>query len=114
MNDAHSAPTAPRHFTDADFPTEVLESAGPVLVDFWAAWCGPCRLIAPTLEALAREFAGRATVGKVNVDENPATSRRFDVRSIPTLLVFRQGVVVERTVGALPLGELRQLLERHV
>ncbi len=102
------------HFTDASFDQDVLKSDVPVLVDFWAEWCGPCRMIAPTLETIAEEFAGRVKVGKVNVDENGATAGRYQVRSIPTLLVFKGGQVVDQRVGALGKSELQKLLAPHV
>jgi thioredoxin 1 len=93
---------------------EVLGSKEPVLVDFWAVWCPPCRMIAPTIEALAQEYTGRVKVAKLNVDENEALAARYDVRAIPTLLLFRGGTVVERRVGALPRSELVPLLDREV
>jgi thioredoxin 1 len=92
---------------------EVLESKDPVLVDFWAEWCAPCRMIAPLLDAMAVEYAGRLKVGKVDVDQNAEVAGRYDVRSIPTLLVFRGGQVVEQRVGALPKQELARLVDRH-
>ena len=92
---------------------EVLESKDPVLVDFWAEWCAPCRMIAPLLDALAVEYSGRLKVGKVDVDQNPEVAGRYDVRSIPTLLVFRGGQVVEQRVGALPKHELARLVDRN-
>jgi thioredoxin 1 len=104
---------APIVLTDASFEQLVGNSAIPVLVDFWAPWCGPCRVIAPTVERLAKEFAGRAVVAKLNVDENPRTSQRFDIRSIPALFVFRRGQVVERLFGTQPEPVLRQALARH-
>ena len=85
----------------------------PVLVDFWAPWCGPCRMVAPSVEQLAREFDGRAVVGKLNVDENPAVAGRYNIMSIPTLLIFKNGAVVDQIVGAQPLEALRQRLVRH-
>jgi thioredoxin 1 len=102
------------HFTDASFDQDVIKSDVPVLVDFWAEWCGPCRMIAPTLDAIADEYAGRVKVGKVNVDENGATAMRYQVRSIPTLLVFKGGQVVEQRVGALGKTELLKVLAPHV
>jgi thioredoxin 1 len=100
--------------TDGNFDQVVGRSEQPVLVDFWAPWCGPCRMVAPAVEGLAREFAGRAIVGKLNVDENPRTSQRFGITSIPALYVFKGGKVVERLVGAQPASVLRQALARNV
>lgn len=103
----------PITLSDATFDQIVGRSDKPVLVDFWAPWCGPCRMIAPTVEQLAREFAGRAVVAKLNVDDNPRTAERFDVRGIPTLMIFKGGRMVERLVGAQPAAVLRQALVRH-
>jgi thioredoxin 1 len=103
-----------RTLTDANWDEEVLKAEGPVLVDFWAPWCAPCRMIGPTIEALANDFAGRAKVGKLNVDENPGVAQRYRVSSIPTLLVLRGGQVVEQRVGAAPKPELASLLERQI
>ncbi len=100
-------------FRDDSFEAEVLHSSLPVLVDFWATWCPPCRVIAPHVEALAEEFQGRATVGKLDVDENPATAARYGITGIPTLLVFKNGAVVEQRVGAVPKAELVRMLEAH-
>jgi thioredoxin 2 len=91
-----------------------LDAATPVLVDFWAPWCGPCRVVAPTLEALAREWAGRLKVVKLNIDENPQTAAHYRVQSIPTLMLFRDGQPVETVVGALPRAALAQRLAPHV
>jgi thioredoxin len=104
---------APLMVTDATFQQVVGDSELPVLVDFWAPWCGPCRVIAPTVERLAREFAGRAVVAKLNVDENPHTAQRFDIRSIPALYVFKRGQAVERLFGTQPEPVLRQALAKH-
>jgi len=100
--------------TDATFDRIVGASDQPVLVDFWAPWCGPCRMVAPAVERLAHEFAGRAVVAKLNVDENPYTAQRFGISGIPALYIFKRGRVVERLVGAQPESVLRQALARHV
>jgi thioredoxin 1 len=101
-------------FTDAAFDQEVLRSDVPVLVDFWAEWCGPCRQIAPAIDALATEYAGKVKVGKLDVDSNGGTAMRYNVRGIPTLLLFKGGQVVEQRVGALGKSELQKMLEAHV
>ena len=98
-------------FTDSNFSTEVLKSDTPVLVDFWAPWCGPCRQIAPAIDQLASENAGAVKVGKVNIDENPGTAQEYGVSSIPTLLIFNGGEVVNRLVGAQPKSRLQQALD---
>jgi thioredoxin 2 len=110
---AQPAP-APSTVTDATFAAEVERSPLPVLVDAWAAWCGPCRTIAPVIDALAAELAGRVRVAKLNVDENPATASRFAIRSIPTLLVFAGGREVDRIVGAQPAAVIRERLDRAI
>jgi thioredoxin 1 len=101
-------------FTDANFDAEVLNSGLPVLVDFWAEWCAPCRMIAPTVDAIADEYAGRLKVGKVNVDYNNGTAARFMIRGIPTLLLFRGGKVVDQRVGAVGKAELVKMIEPHL
>jgi thioredoxin len=100
--------------TDATFASEVEASPLPVLVDAWAPWCGPCRMIAPVVDQLAVELAGRARVAKLNVDENPVTASRFDVRSIPMLLVFKGGREVDRIVGVQPKSEIARRVERAI
>jgi len=101
-------------FTDANFQELVLESDKPVLVDFWATWCGPCRAIAPIIDELHSEFDGKAVIGKVNIDENSDTPVNFGVRNIPTLLVFKNGKEVERVVGNQPKSKLVEILESHM
>ncbi len=103
----------PLTFTDANWSQEVLSSSTPVLVDFWAEWCAPCRMMAPSIEALAEEFAGRVRVGKLNVDENAATSEKYDIRGIPTILIFKGGEVKEQVVGVTSKENLARLIERH-
>jgi len=100
--------------TDASFKADVLDAEGAVLVDFWAPWCGPCRVVAPALEALADEYAGRLKIVKVNVDENQQVAGALGVRSIPTLVVFRDGKAVQDAVGALSRAEIARLVEPHL
>src|SRR5690606_28277147 len=99
-------------FTDENFQAEVLQSKEPVLVDFWAVWCMPCRAIAPSVDALATEFKGRAKVGKLNVDENQQVAAQYGIRSIPTLLIFKDGKPVDQIVGVQPKAKLAEALER--
>jgi len=103
-----------QELTDANFGKSVIESTVPVLVDFWAEWCGPCRMIAPTVEELASDYDGKVTVGKVNVDDNPAIAGQFGVRSIPTLLLFKGGEVVESVVGVADKQRLQSIIEKHL
>jgi thioredoxin 1 len=100
--------------TDANFDTEVTNAEQPVLIDFWAEWCGPCRMVAPIVESLATEYDGKVKVAKLNVDENPQVSRRFNIRSIPTLLLFKDGELKETAIGLRPKPQLEQLLDRYV
>ncbi|HUI65958.1 MAG TPA: thioredoxin [Bacteroidota bacterium] len=104
----------PVEITDANFQTEVLDSAVPVLVDFWAVWCGPCKLIAPVVEELATEYDGKLKVGKIDVDNNPEVPLRFGIRSIPTLMVFKGGKVVEQVIGAVPKRNLLDKVTPHL
>jgi len=101
-------------FTDSNFDAEVLQSQTPVLVDFWAVWCGPCRAIAPAVEEIAKEYSGKAKVGKLNVDENQQVAAKYGIRSIPTLLVFKGGRVVDQVIGAVPKSKLVDALNKAV
>ncbi|HTX19397.1 MAG TPA: thioredoxin [Bacteroidota bacterium] len=104
----------PVEVNDANFQAEVVNANTPVLVDFWATWCGPCKMIAPIVEELATEYDGKLKVGKLDVDANPAVSMQYGIRSIPTLLVFKGGRVVEQIVGAVPKRHLVEKVSHHV
>jgi len=104
----------PVHVTDAEFDEKVMQSEIPAIVDFWAPWCGPCRMVAPTLEKLAKEYAGDLLVAKVNTDENPDWAMKFGVQGIPTMLFVANGKVVHRQVGALPEPMLRDVVEQFM
>jgi thioredoxin 1 len=100
--------------TDNNFDQSVIKSSVPVLVDFWAEWCGPCRRLAPTVDELATDYDGRVVVGKLNVDDNPNVSFRYNIRGIPTLLLFKAGEIVEQVVGLADKDSLKKIIEKHV
>lgn len=103
-----------RHVSDTSFSADVLESGKPVLLDFWAEWCGPCKMIAPILDEIAEEFSDRLQVAKLNIDENPQTPPKFNVRGIPTLLLFKDGQVAAQRVGAVSKAQLSEFLEDNL
>lgn len=103
-----------RYVTDASFAAEVLQAPLPVLVDYWAEWCGPCRMIAPILDEVSKEYAGRLTVAKVNVDENQDTPAKYGVRGIPTLMLFKNGNIEATKVGALSKSQLTAFIDSHI
>lgn len=103
----------PLHVSDADF-NDIVNKNTLALIDFWASWCGPCRVLAPTIEELAKDYAGRVLVGKLNVDENPTTAERFQVFSIPTVLIMKKGKEVDRIVGCVPKDNIEAALKKHL
>jgi thioredoxin 1 len=105
---------SPLKVSDVSFQAEVLGASGPVLVDFWAEWCGPCRMIAPALEELAGELSGKLTVAKINIDENPATPQKYGVRGIPTMMIFKNGQVAATKVGALPKSKILEWINSAI
>lgn len=100
--------------TDDTFKQDVLEAPGPVLVDFWAEWCGPCRMVAPILDDIAKEYSGKLTIAKVNIDENPMTPNEYNVRGIPTMLLFQGGKLLDQKVGAMPKGQLKDWIASRI
>ena len=103
-----------QYFTDRNFKKEVLESEQTVLVDFWATWCGPCKMIAPIVEDLAKEYSGKIKIGKLDVDENSKVPSNYGIMSIPTLMFFKKGQVLEQLVGALNKADLKRKIEQHI
>ncbi len=102
------------HITDHDFDEQVIKGKGLILVDFWAEWCGPCRMVGPILDELAAEYEGQVTIAKLNVDENRQSSAQFGIRSIPTILFFKDGAQVEQIIGALPKSAIKAKVQQHL
>ena len=105
---------APIKVSDASFQSDVLNAKRPVVVDFWAEWCGPCKMIAPALDELSTELNGRVTIAKINIDENPHTPQKYGVRGIPTMMIFSQGQVAATKVGALPKSKIKEWIEASI
>ena len=103
-----------KHVTDATFDTDVLKAGTPVLVDYWAEWCGPCKMIAPILDDVAKSYAGKLTVAKLNIDENPRVPAKYGIRGIPTLMLFKDGEVAAHKVGALSKSQLTAFIDSHI
>jgi len=101
-------------FTDQNFQQSALESDKVVMIDFWAEWCGPCKMLTPVVEELAKDYDGKAVIGKLNVDENPTVSQQFGIRSIPTVLFIKNGAVVDKSIGAVPKSVLEEKLSAHL
>ncbi len=101
-------------FSDKNFDQEVEKASGVTLVDFWASWCGPCKMIAPVVEELSGEYEGKVKFGKVNVDDNPSTASKYGIRSIPTLVVFKNGAVVDQIIGVRPKGDIKKSLDKNL
>ena len=101
-------------YTDTNFDADVLKAGQPVLVDFWAEWCGPCRAMEPSINALATDYVGKVSVGKLNVDDNPSITMRYMVRGIPTVMLFKGGEIVDQVVGLVDKGTLKQMVDKHI
>jgi thioredoxin 1 len=114
LQESNMAGTETLTFTDASFDKDVLNSEVPVLVDFWAEWCGPCRMMGPTVDQVATEYSGKVKVGKLDVDTNQQTASRYGIRGIPTVLVFKGGQIVEQKVGAIGKPEFQKMLDKHL